>query len=558
VLDRLSARRAWEQGARCLGVARPGETPAGVDETAARQHFARAVEVDPTMADGWLGLHRIDHEASSLTRMLENAHRLGDERRATGRDLWSWYEPGWYVWLRLTEAQEVRLAMAAAALADARLEDARGLLQACAEDPARTFLHGRLLYQDGDFETMFGVLNQIVDHPFLGAEARLCRGIALARRTLFSEAERVLTGTLAHNAETVRSAPLGLEARYFRAGALRGLGRGDEARAEIEWVYSQNPQYLAVAEMLADPTLLGFETQAPRVPGAPPAPTAASVAELIAELDVQPDLHDVKAQVQRVAASMEMAQKRAARGLPTLATSRHLVFAGPPGTGKTTVARLIGRIYHALGALPGDAFIEASRVDLVGEYLGQTAPKTNAVIDRALGGILFIDEAYSLQQSGQDGGDTFGTEAVNTLLKRMEDDRDQLAVIIAGYPAEMTMLLGSNPGLASRFSQRITFNTYGAEDLVAIAELMARKNADSWSQASLERLSQLVSTAMENGTLDTLGNARFVRNLYERASQHRDLRLHQTESSAGREWTDEELCRIEDVDLAGAATSFEA
>ena len=175
----------------------------------------------------------------------------------------------------------------------------------------------------------------------------------------------------------------------------------------------------------------------------------------IAELDELVGLEPVKQQVRAIAAQLRVAKLRDRQGLTSQPPARHFVFTGPPGTGKTTVARILGRIFAALGLLVRPEVVEAHRGDLVGEHLGSTAIKTNRLVDSALGGVLFIDEAYSLHNEGYSGGDAFGAEAVQTLLKRAEDDRDRLVIVLAGYPADMDRFLRSNPGLASRFSTRV-------------------------------------------------------------------------------------------------------
>ena len=163
-----------------------------------------------------------------------------------------------------------------------------------------------------------------------------------------------------------------------------------------------------------------------------------------------------------IAAQLRVAKLRDTHGLTSQPPTRHFVFTGPPGTGKTTVARILGRIFAALGLLVRPEVVEAHRADLVGEHLGSTAIKTNKLIDSAMGGVLFIDEAYSLNNVGYDGGDAFGAEAVQSLLKRAEDDRDRLVIVLAGYTDDMDRFLRSNPGLASRFSTRVTFPSYSA------------------------------------------------------------------------------------------------
>lgn len=199
--------------------------------------------------------------------------------------------------------------------------------------------------------------------------------------------------------------------------------------------------------------------------------------EALGSLDAMIGLEPVKRQVREIAAQLQVARMRQEQGLVTRPPTRHFVFTGPPGTGKTTVARVLGRIFAAFGLLARPEVVEAQRADLVGEHLGATALKTNKVIDSALGGVLFVDEAYALSNPGYSGGDAFGAEAVQTLLKRAEDDRDRLVVILAGYEADMGRFLSSNPGLASRFDVRVDFPSYGPDELLRIAQLIAEQGA---------------------------------------------------------------------------------
>jgi SpoVK/Ycf46/Vps4 family AAA+-type ATPase len=201
------------------------------------------------------------------------------------------------------------------------------------------------------------------------------------------------------------------------------------------------------------------------------------------------------------------------------------VFTGPPGTGKTTVARIIGRIFAALGLLVRPEVIEAHRADLVGEHLGSTAIKTSKLVDSAMGGVLFIDEAYALHNEAYSGGDAFGSEAIATLLKRAEDDRDRLVVVLAGYTDDMDRLLRSNPGLGSRFSTRIAFPSYTAAELSRIAQVIAAQAGDSFDAEAVPVLDSIFTRAVEAGRIDTLGNGRFARSLFERACASRDVRV---------------------------------
>jgi SpoVK/Ycf46/Vps4 family AAA+-type ATPase len=252
----------------------------------------------------------------------------------------------------------------------------------------------------------------------------------------------------------------------------------------------------------------------------------------IAELDELVGLEPVKQQVRAIAAQLRAAKMRDTRGLASQPPTRHFVFTGPPGTGKTTVARILGRIFAALGLLVRPEVVEGHRGDLVGEHLGSTAIKTNKLIDSAMGGVLFIDEAYSLFNDGYSGGDAFGAEAVQTLLKRAEDDRDRLVIVLAGYTDDMDRFLRSNPGLASRFSTRVTFPSYQPEDLVRIALLLAERAGDMFDTDAVTALGAIFRHAVESGRIDELGNGRFARSLFERACACRDVRVVRLDEQA--------------------------
>jgi SpoVK/Ycf46/Vps4 family AAA+-type ATPase len=253
--------------------------------------------------------------------------------------------------------------------------------------------------------------------------------------------------------------------------------------------------------------------------------TTPTVESALAELDALVGLEPVKRQVHEIVAQLQVARLRDRQGLASQPPSRNFVFTGPPGTGKTTVARILGRIFAALGLLVRPEVIEAHRADLVGEHLGSTAIKTSRLVDSAMGGVLFIDEAYALHNEAYSGGDAFGSEAIATLLKRAEDDRDRLVIVLAGYTADMDRMLGSNPGLASRFSTRIGFPSYGATELGEIAQVIAAKAGDSFDSAALPVLQSIFVQAVETGRIDTLGNGRFARSLFERACASRDVRV---------------------------------
>ncbi|MFD6098695.1 right-handed parallel beta-helix repeat-containing protein [Nocardiopsis flavescens] len=261
-----------------------------------------------------------------------------------------------------------------------------------------------------------------------------------------------------------------------------------------------------------------------------PADRDRQITELREELDALVGLAQVKDTVNDLANLLLMAEQRKSMGLPVSQMSHHLVFTGPPGTGKTTVARLYGKLLHTLGVLPGDHVVEAARSDLVGRYIGHTAQLTAEVFEQARGGVLFVDEAYTLTPKGE--GNDFGQEAVDTLLKLMEDHRDEVAVIVAGYPVEMDRFMDSNPGLASRFNHRVEFPSYSDDELVTIVTRMAASSGYECGPETLATLAAHFATVERDGSF---GNARYARQVLERMITRQAGRLVGLGASATRE-----------------------
>jgi stage V sporulation protein K len=247
-----------------------------------------------------------------------------------------------------------------------------------------------------------------------------------------------------------------------------------------------------------------------------------SITDVLSELDSFTGMEGIKKDVRSLINLLKIQKQRENQGLSIVKPSLHMVFTGPPGTGKTTVARIMGRVFKALGVLENGHIVEVDRSGLVAGYVGQTAMKVDEIVQKSLNGILFIDEAYTL--SPTDGQDSFGQEAIDTLLKRMEDNRDSLVVIVAGYEDEMQRFIESNPGFKSRFNKYISFEDYNPAELINIFKAIVIKN-NYIAHSDLLKSLKIKFTDLYNSRTKSFGNGRVVRNVFEKIIENQSNRL---------------------------------
>ncbi len=295
----------------------------------------------------------------------------------------------------------------------------------------------------------------------------------------------------------------------------------------------------------AHPTAVTTNDGSASPPSASSPPPAKTLEQLLDELDALVGLDAVKNEVRHQTQVLRIQALRGTHGLRNPGLTRHLVFVGNPGTGKTTVARLVAAIYQAVGVLPKGHLVECDRSELVAGYVGQTAIKTGEVIAQAMGGALFIDEAYAL------AGDDFGGEAIDTLVKEMEDHRDDLMVIVAGYPGPMVRFIASNPGLESRFRLTLSFEDYSDDQLVEIFGRIAADADFVPTEAAITRLRTILEVTPR---LEGFGNGRFVRTLFESAVVRQAWRLRDVEGPSVEQLQELRPADFEDSDDSAAPT----
>ncbi|WP_454793303.1 type VII secretion AAA-ATPase EccA [Mycolicibacterium lutetiense] len=553
------------------------------DLTAARSGFAGLAHIAHDHCDAWTGLAAAGDVSGAVIdavwRTRASAGLLQREIDLAAGDLGFTYDSGLYLQFRASEVDDFQLAYAAHRAAEGQLAEADTLVgDLLARRPGwlnATWLRVAINHRAQRWNDVVRLLTPVVTDPSLdevtGHAARITLGIALARLGMLAPALSYLedpSGPIAVAA---------LDGALAKALTLRGQGEDEDASEVLQDLFAAHPENKQVEEALSDPTFGLLITTAARIdartdpwdPETEPSESdfvdpgakerkAHLLVEAEAELAEFIGLEEVKFQVARLKSSVAMSIRRQERGLAVAQRTNHLVFAGPPGTGKTTIARVVAKIYCGLGLLKKETVREVHRADLIGQHIGETEAKTNAIIDSALDGVLFLDEAYALVSTG--AKNDFGLVAIDTLLARMENDRDRLVVIVAGYRKDLDMFLDTNEGLRSRFTRSIDFPSYSSSELVEIAERMAEKRDSTFEKAAHDDMEKLFGYLAEatmpdvNGvprrSLDIAGNGRFVRNLVERSEEEREYRLDHSDND---DFTDEEMMTITAGDVNNSA-----
>lgn len=571
--------RLFEAGLLALGFQLGNQREQRQPQAAARV-LAMATRADPGFADAWLGQLAAGNTSVEVYEGLWNSRaRLGVALSRYGVhpvDLGVRFHSNMMITASLATADAATAAYVTALAKEARYELAQDVVTGStgAHCPLTTYAGACLYYLTERWPQVIELaapLRGDIGDPVVTAAARALVVGASAHLGLYSAALDLVDEPIPGSGgrRLVEVLPEAESTVCFYAAMCHRAAGNEPAAAEaLRAVLAVQPDYPGAREMLDNPSMGLATTDQRRIdartdPWNPATESAADeaaaaqraarraddLAQALEDLDAHVGLTQVKRAVAKLRASVEINELRIAQGLPPTSRSRHLVLSGPPGTGKTTVARVIARIYCSLGLLATDTVVEVRKEDLVGGYLGQTEEKTNAAITKALDGVLFIDEAYTLVNSGS--ANDFGLVALNTLLARMENDRDRLIVMVAGYTDEMHRFMSANDGLRSRFPKTIEFPSYSDAELVQIAVSIAAATKHTLTEDAQELLGTVCDylathtalpasrdldvagrTPVARPMVDLAGNGRLMRNVIESSVEEQEFRAH-AERTAG-------------------------
>lgn len=554
------ARAAMTRGLLASGINVDG-VMAGHNPAVATEQFKKATQLDPGICDAWLARIVAGDDSVEVVQAAWDAresygweiHRLG----LRGTAFRPMVSDGVFLKLEITSRDALRNALAVALIREKRYAQAHALLsEADPADPfdadSHVYARGLLHFQTRRWPDVLAAFStdRVWRMPIFGAAASAMAATALASLGVFEDAfrraQKAVESDLLPAAATV--------ALYTQAMCLRHLDKADDANQLLRRAYSRDAQFSPAREALDDQTIRltltspeAIESRtnpwdpdsAPSKEAAEAAKHSAQASKLLAEGDAELNamlgMEAAKREVKRIRSTTKVNQLRTKAGLPVPVSSRHTLLLGPPGTGKTTVARSLTKQLCGLGVLRRPTVVETRRSKLLGRHMGDAEKNTEATVEGAMGGALFIDEMHNLYETGYSGGDAYGTAILETLLPYLENDRAELVVFGAGYPNAMERMLTANQGLRRRFPTVIRFESYTPDELWQLTELMGAEYKDVLAgdvEATLrpvfERYYVQENRSPEGDVIrgtDWLGNAGFVRNIIEKARDHRNNRV---------------------------------